>query len=164
MTKISPIAAYLTANKAVTKREGEHVCHFFNRQGLYLGKQVKIEQGTSTAFIREIFGEGLKRLFYECKVLGQKFVYFKYPPVPLGIAILPTHSYILTNTVNYVTNTVESEQKLRQIKNDMELIAIDENTQVGIFDVDGPMEFEEIIVEQREKELDKKARIKHTVH
>ena len=164
MLKISPIAAYLTENKAITKREGNNVWHFYNPQGLYLGKQVKIEQGTSTAYVREIFGEGLKRLLYECKVIGQKLIYFKHPPSPIGIGILPTHSYILTHSVDYASNTVESEQKVRQIKNPMELIAIDENTQVGIFDIEAPFEYEETIIQHTEAELDKKNRIQHTIH
>ena len=64
MTKVSPIAEYLTANKAIPIRQG-NIWRFYNKEGLYLGRQVNIEQNGATADVREIFGEGFKTLFYE---------------------------------------------------------------------------------------------------
>ena len=164
MAKISPIASYLTLNKAIPVRENANTWHFYSPEGLYLGRQYKAEQNGSVAYIREVYGEGLKKLFYECKVLAEKCVYFKFPQSPIGLGIIPTHLYTISHSVDFTKNTVKKEEKLRTIKNKLELIAIDENTNVGIYNIEKPFRFNDNIKTKEERELPKDQRIRHTIH
>ena len=163
MTKISPIATFLTENKVITKRSG-NVCHFYTPEGLYIGKQTRIEQGITTAFIREIFGEGLKRLFYEFKAISEQCVYFKYDKSPIGFGLLPINTYILSHFIDFTSDSVKTYQKHRVLKNEMQLIAIDKNTNTGIFNIKEPFKYSEQTIEQKDFTLKRRNRIKHTVH
>ena len=163
MTKISPIAAILTANRAIPKRDG-NVWHFYTREGLYLGRQIKMEQNGASAYIREIFGEGLKRLFYECKVIAEHCFYCSDEKFPLGVGIVPNSTYILTHSVDQISNTIKSTQRERQLISPKALIAMDENVNVGIFEVQKPYRYVEKCISDETSKLKKHLQIKHTIH
>ena len=161
MVKISPIAAYLTENHAVTKRQG-NVWHFFSKEGLYLGKQIKLEQNGANAYIREIYGADFKKLFYECKVLGQNCVYIKDNKSPVGISILPVYSYVLTCIADFINNKFKSTQIESKLRNKLDMIALDQNVGVGIYNINRPFLYSEKVLQDVTKPLKKSIRIKHT--
>ena len=163
MTKISPIAEYLTKNHAITKREG-NVWHFYNKYGLYIGKQVKIDQGSSTLYAREVYADGFKKLYYECKVLEQKCVYFKDNKMPIGLGILPTETYLMTHVIDFITNKVTNIQKLKKIINPMKLIAIDDYTNVGLFKINKPFKFKEETLANQTLDLRRRFMVNHTLN
>lgn len=164
MTKISPIAEYLTINKAITKRENRNIWHFFSPQGLYLGKQTKIEHGGVSIYIREVFGERLKRLFYESKTVGEQCAYYKEPKSKIGLGIIPVKSYVQSISVDYTTNKVHSVQIEKQLKNPMKLIAIECNTKAGVFEIPKPFVFSASKTLDRIENLKRRMRINHTVN
>ena len=163
MTKISPIAEYLTRNNAISKREG-NVWHFFSKDGLYLGRQVKIEDNTSTTYLREIYGEGFKKLFYECVVLIQKCVYYKDNKLPVGMGILPIQTNSLKHFIDFTTNKITNIERFKQIRNPMKLIALDDNTGVGLYEINKPFLFEEKTMKNEEVTLKRRYRIEHDIH
>lgn len=163
MTKISPIAEYLTKNKAIVKKEGP-ISHFFSPEGLYLGKQVIIAQNGGNAYCREIYGEGLKKLYYECKFLVQHCVYYKNKKSPLGISIAPIISQLITRSVDYVNSTIGTKEEIKKMINKAELVAKDENTNTGIFDIKGKFRYENTLNKYENIPLNKEYIIKHTFH
>ena len=163
MVKISPIAIFLSKNNVITKRDN-NICRFYTKEGLYLGRQIKTTQYGANVYIRHIFGEGFKTLFYECKAIAETCAYIKNDKFPLGLGIIPTNVYIFTHSIDYTTNSVVSEQKTKVLKNRMELIAIEENTNVGIFNVSTPLKYDEKLIEHKEFNLKYKEKIKHNIH
>jgi hypothetical protein len=162
MSKVSPIAAYLTGNHAITKRQGNNVWHFFSKEGLYLGRQVKIEQNGANAYVREVYGEGLKKLFYECKVLGQKCTYYKDDKSPIGVNVLPVYSYVLTHSIDFINSKFRSVQVEKRLRNQMDLIAIEQNIGVGIYNIDRPFVYDEKKLLDETKEIKSSMKINHT--
>ena len=165
MTKISPVAAYLTANKAITKREGKNVWHFFSPEGLYLGKQVAFQRNGSTGYCREIYGEGMKKLYYECKVLTQICSYFKNMKSPLGLSVIPVKTYLLFQDLDYLNNTSTTHNTLRLLENNAELYTIDPDSKMGIFRIkEDKFEFKDYVLEHKTEQLKKGYHIEHTKH
>jgi len=163
MSKVSPIAEFLTTNKAIPKRNG-NIWRFYNKEGLYLGRQVQIQQNGATAYIREIFGEGLKTLFYECKLLAQKCVYYIDQKSPVGLNIAVTNTMLQTHAINYIDNTFKFTQKETALLSPKNVVAIDENTGVGIFHISKPFQYKTEITADKQSDLKRKDRIKHTIH
>ena len=164
MSKISPVAQYLTENKAITKRQGNNLWHFFSKEGMYIGRQLRLEQNGASAYVREIYGQGFKKLFYECKVLGQKCTYYKDDNSPVGINIAPVNSYLLTHFIDFTNNTFRSVQVEKRLTNRMDMIAIEPNVGVGIYNIDKPFVYEEKLLLDKTEELKKAMRVKHTIH
>lgn len=158
--KVSPIAKYLVENKAIPVRNGNN-CHFFTKEGLLLGRQLKIEQDQATAYVREVYGEGLKRLFIECKVLGQKCAFFKNEKSPIGLSIMPMKSYLYEEITDFLNNKVKSIEKEIDIASTHEMIGTDEETGVSVFDIHKPYLFREKIIKEEEVDLDKEYQIEH---
>ena len=163
MSKVSPIAQYLTENKAITKREN-NIWHFFSKEGLYLGKQIKLEQNGASAYIREIYGDCFKRLYYECKVVGGSCIYYREDESPTGISIIPTYSYILSHTIDFIKNITHTVQIEKKLVNNTQLIAIEPNVNIGIYDVKKPFVFKEKYLQDKTNDLKKGLRVKHTLH
>ncbi len=161
MTKVSPIAQYLTANKALVKRQN-NVWHFYTGEGMCIGRQEKLEKNGATAYIREIYGEGLKKLYYECKVIGQRCLYYKEDKSPIGISILPDYIYLLTYFIDYIKNKMRSVQIERKLKSPIELIAVEPNVNVGIYDIKKPFVYEEKTLLDKTEDLKKSLRVQHT--
>ncbi len=161
--KISPIAKYLTENKAVTVRDG-NICHFYDKNGWILGKQEQIQEGGATAYIREIFGEGLKSMFIECKMLSQECAYYPNEKAPLGISIMPFRSHYFSQVIDFLSNKVHSQQKEVLLTNRTKLITVDENTGAGLYYIEKPFHFKENLSDSIEETLDEDCRIKHTIN
>ena len=162
--KISPIAKYLTVNKAITVRDGD-VCRFYNKQGLLLGKQEKIqEDGGVTAYIREIYGDGLKSIFLESKVLRQECAYSPNEKAPLGISIMPFRSNYFSQLIDFINNTVHTQEKEVRLTNRADLITVDENTGTGLYYIEKPFHFKEKLYDTTEEVLDKDCRVNHTIN
>ena len=163
MTKVSPIAEFLTANRAIPKRNG-NVWRFYTKEGLYIGRQIKLEQNGASAYIREIFGEGMKRLFYECKVVAEHCFYYSDKNLPQGKGILSDRTYILTHFIDQVNNLVKSSQIERQLISPKSLVAIEENLMIGIFKVKKPYKYFEKCISDETSALPKNFQIKHTIN
>ena len=148
MTKISPIAAYLTANKAKIINDGNFK-RFVSPEGLYLGHMFKSEQNGATAYSIEIIGEGLKKMFFQTTVIGQKLAYIANKKATLGVSLVPTHTYIFKSVMDFFNNTTHLEQKTRILTNDLNLLAKDEETGVGLFDTNGPFLFRDEIKQEK---------------
>lgn len=132
MVKVSPIAEYLTANKAVVKKDG-NVCHFLSRQGCYLGKQVTMKNGPTTMFLRIIYGEGVKPVYIENIVSNQGVVYTS-DRKNVGIKILPYHSMIFRQLVDFFAGTQYFSTKETKLTNPLTQIGVIENIGVKVFD------------------------------
>ena len=163
MPKVSPIAEFLTTNKAIPKRNG-NVWRFYTKEGLYIGRQVQIQQNGATAYIREIFGEGLKTLFYECKLLAQKCTYYIDKNSPVGMNIAVTDSIVQTHAINYLDNSFNFNQKETKLLNQRYVVAIDENTGVGIYNINKPFVYRTAITSKKESTIKRRDRIKHTLN
>lgn len=163
MSKVSPIAAYLTANKAISKRTG-NVWRFYNKEGLCLGRQIKIEQPSANAYLREIYGSGMKKIYYECKVVGQHCIYCTDEKALLGISVLPDYSYILTHTFDYIKNTIHSKQIEKKLCSKTLLRAMEENLNIGIYDVEKPLIYQDYIVSEKTTDMPRFQRIIHDIN
>ena len=161
--KQSPIAEYLTSCKARTVKNG-NVCHFISSDGAYIGRQIKIEQNSATAYIREIYADGFKRLLYECKIIGQRWIYCIDDKSPIGVSMLPSYSYMMTHIVDFLSNTVKSVQKEMNLRSKTSLRAIDQNVNVGIYDVQKPYLYAENVLTNETKPLKKRFQIHHTLN
>ena len=146
MTKVSPIAAYLCANKARTIKEG-NIKRFVSPEGLYLGYQKKSVQNGAVAYSIEIFS-GLKKMFFQTTVLGQEFAYITNPKAKQGVSVMPVKTYIFRTVLDFINNTMHSTQTTRVIKNELTPIAIFENGALK-FDKDGPFKYEEFLAEDK---------------
>ncbi len=163
MTKISPIAAYLTANKAITKRNN-NVWHFFSKEGLYLGRQIKMDFSGATLYLRDIYGQGFKRLFSESILLAQKCAYFVDKESLLGINIAVTETNIQKNFVDFIKNQFISKRTDSKLKNPMQAVAIDENTGIGIFKINKPFKYESHTNSIQTGEIKKRNKIIHIIN
>lgn len=153
MTKISPIAAYLTENKARTIQDG-NIKRFVSPEGLYLGCQFKSEQNGATAYSIEIYN-GLKKMFFQTTVIGQKLAYIANKKAPLGVSLIPTHTYIFKCVLDFINNKSYKEQRTRLLNNDLQLLAMDEDTGVGLFDINGPFLYRDSLPTKEIKPLKK---------
>ncbi len=147
MTKISPIAEYLTANKAKVIKEG-NITRFVSPEGMYLGHQTKSEQNGATAYIIEIFA-GLKKMFFQTTVVGQKLAYIANRKAELGVSLVPTHTYIFKAVMDFFNNTTHLQNRTRTLNNDLTLLAKDEETGVGLFDINGPFLYRNKITQDK---------------
>lgn len=141
--KISPIAEILTKNKARTIKEG-NIKRFVSPEGLYLGCQYKSEQNGATAYSVEIY-DGLKKMFFQTTVIGQKLAYIADKQAKLGVSLIPTHTYVFKCVMDFINNKIHTKQTTRVLKNDMDLLAMDEDTGVGLFDIDRPFVYKDEI-------------------
>ena len=153
MTKISPIAAFLRANKAITVKDG-NVKRFVSPQGLYLGHQTKSEQNGATAYSIEIFA-GLKKMFFQTTVIGQKFAYVADSKSELGVSLVPTHTYVFKCVLDFINNTMNYKQTTRTLINDLKPIAVDEETGVGLFNTYRPFLYKETVNDEQTTPLKK---------
>ena len=164
MTKISPIAEYLTKNKAISKRENKNVWSFYSPEGLYLGKQIKLERNGASAYIREMYGNSFKKLYYECKVLGEHCVYYKDDNSPVGINIAPTYTYLITCIIDYLNNKIFSKQMNKELISKQIPIAIEKNTGAGIYYLEKPFQYKKTTLTDVSQDLKPRFRVNHSKH
>ena len=154
MTKISPIAVYLTENRAKTIKQG-NILRFVSPEGMYLGHQIKTEQGNATAYSIEIFS-GLKKMFFQTTVIGQELVYVRNRKSPIGLSLVPTKTCIYKGLLDFINNVTKMKQIIRNLKNDLELVATDEETGVNFYDTELPFVYEDIIEQEKTSPISKK--------
>ncbi len=153
MTKISPIAAYLCANKARAIKNG-NITRFVSPEGMYLGHQIKSEQDGATAYSIEIL-YGLKKMFFQTTVLGQKLAYVADSKAELGVSLVPTQTHVFKCIMDFFNNSMRLKQTTRTLMNELEPIAVDEETGVGLFNTYRPFLYKELVNEDKTAPFDK---------
>ena len=161
MTKVSPIAEYLRINKAIPKRD-KLGCHFYSPEGLYLGRLTKTVVNNYTVFNLETFGEGFKKMYTKSIAFGQQFIYLKNNDSKIGLSIVPIKTYMRKIFVDFLNRKGSLEDTERTLKNKLNLIAIDENTGVGLYDTDKPFIYKTQITNSKINIL-KHPKFKHTI-
>ena len=146
MTKISPIAEFLTVNKARTIQDG-NIKRFVSPEGLYLGCQYKSEQNGATAYSIEIYN-GFKKMFFQTTVIGQKLAYVANKKAELGVSLIPTHTYIFKAVMDFMENKNHLKQYTRELSSRLNLLAADEETGVGLYDVYGPFLYRDKLIQE----------------
>ncbi len=154
MMKVSPIAEYLRVNKAIPKQD-KYGCHFISPEGLYLGRLTKSVVNNYKVVTLETFGEGLKKMYTKSVAYGQQYVYIKNPSSPLGISLTPIKTYMRKVFVDFIEskNTIEDTEKT--LANKLDLIAIDENTNVGLYDIKSPFLYKTKLTNYQSNKLKK---------
>lgn len=142
MPSVSPIAAYLRANNVIAKKD-KLGCHFFSREGLYVGRLRKTYIDNYRLIVLDVFGAGFKKLYTKTVAYGHQYVYIKNNKAPLGVSIAPIKTYMRNIFVNFFEGTSRLEDTLRTLTNRLDLIAVDKNTQVGLYDTDLPLKYKD---------------------
>ena len=162
MTKISPIAQYLRTNKAIAKHD-KNGCDFISPEGLYLGRMTKMIVNNYRVISLNIFGEGLKKLYTQSTAVGQQYSYIVNKSSPIGISLVPVKTYMRKIFVDFIENTSKLEDSEKTLANKLDLIAIDERTGTGLFDVSKPFLYNTVITKTEDKKL-KHPPFVHTIH
>ena len=152
--KISPIAEYLRINKAIPKHD-KYSCHFISPEGLYLGRLTKSVVNNYKVISLETFGEGLKKMYTKSVAYGQQYVYVKNPASLLGISLAPIKTYMRKVFVDYIESksTIEDTEKI--LSNKLDLIAVDESTNVGLYDIKLPFLYKTKLTNYQSNKLKK---------
>ena len=160
--KIAPIAEYFRINKAISKQD-KYGCHFVSPEGLYLGRLTKAIVNNYKVISLDIFGEGLKKMYTKSIAYGQQYIYVKNPSSPLGVSLVPIKTYLRKVFVDFVEGTNKIEDSEKTLNNKLDLVAIDENTNVGLYDIDKPFEYKTVIKNPQRNKL-KKPLFKYKAH
>lgn len=150
--KISPIAEYLRINKAKAKKD-KFGCHFVSPQGLYLGRMTKAIVNNYRVITLDVLGEGLKKMYTKSVALGQQYVYVKNSSSSLGISLAPIKTYMRKVVVDFVEGKSTIEDSEKTLSNKLDLIAIDEATGVGLYDMDKPFLYKTKIINNKTEKL-----------
>ena len=138
--KVSPIAEYLRINKAIPKHD-EFGCNFVSPDGLYLGRLKKYIVNNYKIVSLDIIGEGMKKMYTKSVAYGQQFAYIKNTVSPIGLSLVPVKTFMRKVFVDFVEgkNTIEDTEKV--LTNKLDLISVDEVTNVGLFDTELPFRY-----------------------
>ena len=134
---VSPIAEYLRINKAIPKQD-KFGCHFISKEGLYLGRLTKAVVNNYRVITLDVLGEGLKKMYTKSVAIGQQYVYVKNSSSSLGVSIAPIKTYMRKVLVDFIEGKSIIEDSEKTLSNKLDLIAIDEATGVGLYDMDKP--------------------------
>lgn len=162
MTTVSPIAEYLRINKAIPKHD-KFGTHFYSPEGLYLGRLTKSVVNNYKVINLETFGEGFKKMYTKSIAIGQQFAYIKNDSAPLGVSIVPVKTFMRKIFVNFIEKTSRLEDSEHTLCNNLNLIAIDEKTGVGLFDTEKPFTYKTKINNSQFNKL-KYNRFMHTIN
>ena len=138
--KISPIAQYLTANKARVIPDGD-IKRFVSPEGMYLGYMKKMKENSANAYLTEIFC-GFKRMFTQVLAIEKKCICLYDKNHPVGITIIPAFTQIYKYSMDFINNTYEAIQINKSLKNDLTIIAEDEETNAALYYTEHPYIFE----------------------
>ena len=155
MTSVSPIAEYLRVNKAIPKHD-KFGTHFYSPEGLYLGRMTKAVVNNYKVINLETFGEGFKKMYTKSIAIGQQFIYLRNISSPAGISLVPIKTYMRKIFVDFINQTSSLEDTEKQLTNKLNLIAIDENTGVGLYDTDKPFTYKTTITNSQSNKLRKR--------
>ena len=140
MPKISPIAQYLRANHAIAKHD-KYGCHFISPEGLYLGKLTKAIVNNYRVYSLETYGEGLKKMYTKSIAIGQQYAYIKNQSAKFGVSLIPVKTFMRKIFVDMIEKTSDLVDTEKTLINKLNLIAIDEKTNVGLYDTEKPFKF-----------------------
>jgi hypothetical protein len=148
----SPTARYLIENNAIAKRDSRG-CSFVTREGLYLGRLSCSTVENYKLFTLDIFAEGFKVLFRKTVAIGQNFAYIKNGKAPLGVSLLPVKTYKREVNVDFLNKTSKIKDTETSLDNKLDLIAVDENTGVGLYDTEEPFKYSNRVMTDSQEEL-----------
>ena len=160
MTKISPIAEYLRVNKAIPKHD-KTGCHFISPEGMYLGRLTKFYVDNYKVIKTEIFGEGFKKMYAQTVAYGQRFIYTRNQSSPIGVSLVPIKTYMRKIFIDLYEGTSHVKDTEKSLDNKLNLLAIDENSGVGLYDVNKPFMYTNIVTNEKFEKL-RKPKIKFT--
>ena len=152
--KISPIAEYLRVNKAIQKHD-KYGCHFISPEGLYLGRMTSAVVNNYKVISLDIFGEGMKKMFTKSIAYGQQYVYIKNAASPLGISLAPIKTYMRKVFVDFTDSKSTIEDTEKTLANKLDLIAVDESTNVGLYDIKPPFLYKTKLTNYQSNKLKK---------
>ena len=162
MPNVSPIAEYLRINKAIPIRS-KSGCHFYSPEGAYLGHITKTIVNNYKVVSLDTFGEGMKKLHSKSVAIGQLYAYVKNADSPIGISIIPVKTYARKIFVDFLERTFKMEDSTKSFTNNLDLMAIDEKTGVGLYDTEKPFNYKKVINRTDSGKI-KHNRFKHTVN
>ena len=162
MPKISPIAQYLRANHAIAKHD-KNGCHFISPEGLYLGRLTKTVIDNYRVISLNTFGDGFKRLYSKSIAIGQQYAYLVNKKSPIGISLIPVKTFMRKIFVDYIERTSNLEDSQKTLTNQLNLVTLDEETGVGLYNTNSPFNFKTIITKTENKKLSNKQYI-YTKH
>ena len=162
--KCSPIAKYLTENKAITKREGKNLWRFYSPEGLYLGRQIKIETPVSNTYIREIYGGEFKKLFHECKVIVDQCAYYKNLKSPIGLSIAVLKSFSQLISVDFIKSKMTTVSIEKNLCSPKKVIGVERNLKVAIYDIEKPILYDYNKTLEKTEDLRPRYRINHMLN
>lgn len=142
----SPVAQYLIANRAISKRI-DGICHFFSPEGMYLGKQFKENINGVNFFTTVIYGENFQPLMSKNVVLATVQEYFKDKNVKLGIVPIIVSKAKKVFNINYLLNKYDMVQSEKVLSNKIDMIAMDEEGNIGLYKTQRPYRYKTNIVE-----------------
>ena len=142
--KISPIAEYLRINKAIPVRD-KRGCHFYSPDGAYLGRLTKMIVNNYKVISVDTFGEGMKKMYSKSIAIGQQYAYVRNADSPIGISIIPVKTYARNIFVDFLQRTFKTEDSTKLYTNDLDLIAIDTETGVCLYDTEKPFNYKKVI-------------------
>ena len=150
----SPIAEYLRINKAIPKHD-KYGCHFISPEGLYLGRMTSAVVNNYKVLSLDIFGEGMKKMFTKSVAYGQQYAYVKNTSSHIGLSIVPIKTFMRKVFVDFLEskNTIEDTEKT--LANKLDLIAVDEETNIGLYDIDMPFRYQAKLTNYQSNKLKK---------
>lgn len=148
----SPIAQYLIENKPVFVKD-KNILHFISKDGLYLGNLTKQIVNNYKVISLNILGEGLKKMYIKSVAYGQQFAYVKNASAPIGVSIIPVKTYMRKIFVDFINGTKELVDTEKNLSNKLDLVALDENTGVGLYDTEKPFLYSETIKLKNDEKL-----------
>ncbi len=134
MTKISPVAAYLTSSRAVVKKDG-NICHFLTPNGCYLGKQVTMKQKNGpTMLLRVIYGEGIRPVYIENMVVNKNVICTSDANPSSPVKIMPYHSMIFRQLVDFFAGKQYLSTKEIKLSNKINQIGVTREHSIPVFE------------------------------
>ena len=85
--------------------------------------------------------------------IGHQFAYIKNNSAPLGVSLLPVKTYMRKIFVDFINSESNLTDTERNLCNQLNLIAIDENTSVGLYDTQKPFKYTTKILNEAKRTL-----------
>ena len=162
MPKVSPIAQFLRKNRAIAKQD-RNGCHFISPDGLYLGRLTKTVVDNYRVISVHTFGEGFKRLYSKSVAIGQQYAYLVNKKSPIGISLIPVKTFMRKIYVDFVERKSNLEDSEKLLTNKLNLVTIDKETGVGLYNTSTPFNYKTTITKTENKKLNNKQYI-YTQH
>ena len=109
------------------------------------------------------FGDGFKRLYSKSVAIGQQYAYFVNKKSPIGISLIPVKTFMRKIYVDFIERKSNLEDSEKSLTNKLNLITIDNETGVGLYNTSAPFSFKTKITKTENKNLSNKQYI-YTQH